>query len=153
MTECCQFYSQNLFLMTLLFQSLIFALLQIFGHGKNSGFHFRFVMNWVDSFEQTFYRNPFFLTAVYFNWSIKISKFYGKVGVISCLLFHLIWKNYLLYWGFSLKNNYSMFEWVFLRVVVLMKYDVWVRAVLTLCPYGKRTDTVSVSVYTTMDIK
>ena len=38
--------------------------------------------------------------------------------------------------------------WVSLRVVVLLKYEVWVWAVLTLCQYGMRTDTVSVSVYT-----
>ena len=38
--------------------------------------------------------------------------------------------------------------WVPLRVVVLLKYEVWVWAVLTLCQYGTRTDTVSVSVYT-----
>ena len=31
------------------------------------------------------------------------SKFYGKVGVISWLLFHLIWKNYVLYWDFDSK--------------------------------------------------
>ena len=32
------------------------------------------------------------------------SKFYGKVGVIFWFLFHLIWKNYVLYWGFDLKS-------------------------------------------------
>ena len=32
------------------------------------------------------------------------SKFYGKVGVISWFLFHLIWKNYILYWDFDLKS-------------------------------------------------
>ena len=32
------------------------------------------------------------------------SKFYGKVGVISWFLFHLIWKNYVLYWDFDLKS-------------------------------------------------
>ena len=32
------------------------------------------------------------------------SKFYGKVGVISWLHFHLIWKTYLLYWDFDLKS-------------------------------------------------
>ena len=32
------------------------------------------------------------------------SKFYGKVGIISWLLFHLIWKNYILYWDFVLKS-------------------------------------------------
>ena len=32
------------------------------------------------------------------------SKFYGKVGVISWILFHLIWKNYILYWDFDLKS-------------------------------------------------
>ena len=30
--------------------------------------------------------------------------FYGKVGVISCLLFHLIWKNYVLNWDFDSKS-------------------------------------------------
>ena len=35
---------------------------------------------------------------------IKFSKFYGKVGVISWFLFHLIWKNYILYWDFDLKS-------------------------------------------------
>ena len=38
--------------------------------------------------------------------------------------------------------------WVSLSVVVLLKYEVWVWAVLTLCQYGMSTDTVSVSVYT-----
>ena len=32
------------------------------------------------------------------------SKFYGKVGAISWLLFHLIWKNYVLYCDFDLKS-------------------------------------------------
>ena len=32
------------------------------------------------------------------------SKFYGKLGVISMSLFHLIWKNYVLYWDFDLKS-------------------------------------------------
>ena len=32
------------------------------------------------------------------------SKFYGKVGVIFWFLFHLIWKNYVLYWDFDLKS-------------------------------------------------
>ena len=32
------------------------------------------------------------------------SKFYGKVGVISWFLFHLIRKNYVLYWDFDLKS-------------------------------------------------
>ena len=31
-------------------------------------------------------------------------KFYGKVGVISWLLFHLIWKNYVLNWDFDSKS-------------------------------------------------
>ena len=35
---------------------------------------------------------------------IIFSKFYGKVGVISWFLFHLIWKNYVLYWDFDLKG-------------------------------------------------
>ena len=38
------------------------------------------------------------------KWKIIFSKFYGKVGVISWFLFHLIWKNYVLYWDFDLKN-------------------------------------------------
>ena len=38
--------------------------------------------------------------------------------------------------------------WVFLRVVVLLKNEFWVWAVLTQCQYGSRTETVSVSVYT-----
>ena len=32
---------------------------------------------------------------------IGFSKFYGKVGVLSWLLFHLIWKNYVLNWDFD----------------------------------------------------
>ena len=32
------------------------------------------------------------------------SKFYGKLGIISCLLFHLIWKHYILYWDFDSKS-------------------------------------------------
>ena len=35
---------------------------------------------------------------------IDFSKFYGKVSVISWFLFHLIWKNYVLYWYFNLKS-------------------------------------------------
>ena len=39
------------------------------------------------------------------NWKKNnFSKFYGKVGVISWFLFHLIWKNYVLYWDFDLKS-------------------------------------------------
>ena len=38
------------------------------------------------------------------SWSISFSKFYGKVGVKSWLLFHLIWKNYVLYWDFDSKS-------------------------------------------------
>ena len=37
------------------------------------------------------------------TWN-NFSKFYGKVGLISWLLFHLIWKNYVLYWDFDLKS-------------------------------------------------
>ena len=36
--------------------------------------------------------------------TIDFSKFYGKVGVIFWFLFHLIWKNYVLYWDFDLKS-------------------------------------------------
>ena len=36
--------------------------------------------------------------------SYYFSKFYGKVGVISWLLFHLIWKNYVLNWDFDSKS-------------------------------------------------
>ena len=43
----------------------------------------------------------------------------------------------------------NLMIWVSLRVVVLLKYEAWVWAVLTLCQYGTHTDTVSVSVYTT----
>ena len=32
------------------------------------------------------------------------SKFYAKVGAISWLLFHLIWKNYVLNWDFVMKS-------------------------------------------------
>ena len=42
---------------------------------------------------------PFFRKNV-----LKGSKFFGKVGVISCFLFHLIWKNYVLYWDFDTKS-------------------------------------------------
>ena len=35
---------------------------------------------------------------------VEFSKFYGKVGVIFLILFHLIWKNYILYWDFDLKS-------------------------------------------------
>ena len=37
---------------------------------------------------------------IFFQLVINFSKFYGKVGVTSWLLFHLIWKN------FSIENNY-----------------------------------------------
>ena len=40
-----------------------------------------------------------------FSWIlISFSKFYGKIGVISWLLFHLIWKNYVLYWDIDSKS-------------------------------------------------
>ena len=35
------------------------------------------------------------------------SKFYGRVGVISWLLFHLIWKNYVLYWDLDTKQLFQ----------------------------------------------
>ena len=40
------------------------------------------------------------------DWSpkIKFSKFYGKVGVIFWILFHLNGKSYVLYWYFDLKS-------------------------------------------------
>ena len=34
----------------------------------------------------------------------NFSKFYGNVGVIFWFLFHLIWKNYVLYWDINLKS-------------------------------------------------
>ena len=41
----------------------------------------------------------------FFNeFVIIFSKFYRKVDVISWFLFHLIWKNYFLYWDFDLKS-------------------------------------------------
>ena len=48
----------------------------------------------------------FFLTFynTNFNSGKNFSKFHGKVGVISWFLFHLIWKNYVLYWDFDLKS-------------------------------------------------
>jgi len=39
-----------------------------------------------------------------FYWIIIFSKFYGKLGVISWFLFHLIWKNYVLYCDFDWKS-------------------------------------------------
>ena len=44
--------------MTLLFQSFIFALAYINGHGKNSGFHFK--LSWIELtvLNKYFYRNP-----------------------------------------------------------------------------------------------
>ena len=44
------------------------------------------------------------LTQVVSSTNTYISKFYGKVGVLSWILFHLIWKNYFLYWDFDLKS-------------------------------------------------
>ena len=44
------------------------------------------------------------------------SKFYGKVGVIFWFLFHLIWKNYVLYWDFDLKSWIGDFFTRFTRV-------------------------------------
>ena len=52
-------------------------------------------------------------------------------------------------WMWPQKDYKNGWFWVSLRVVVLLKYEVWVWAVLTLCQYGMHTDTVSVSVYTT----
>ena len=43
-------------------------------------------------------------TLDYHAFQNLFSKFYGTVGVISWLLFHLIWKNYVLYWDFDLKS-------------------------------------------------
>ena len=40
---------------------------------------------------------------------VEFSKFYGKVGVIFLILFHLIWKNYILYWDFDLKSWFADF--------------------------------------------
>ena len=42
-------------------------------------------------------------------------KFYGKVGVISWFLFHIIWKNYVLYWDFDLKIWIVIFSLVSLK--------------------------------------
>ena len=53
---------------------------------------------------------------------------------------------------YKFERSFLGHVWVSLRVVVSMKYDVWVWAVLTLCQYGKRTDTVSVSVYTACEL-
>ena len=43
------------------------------------------------------------------------SNFYGKVGVIFWLLFHLIWKNYVLNWDFDMKSwivdFFTRFTW------------------------------------------
>ena len=36
--------------------------------------------------------------------NIYFSKFYGKVGVLSWLLFNFIWKNYVLNWDFDSKS-------------------------------------------------
>ena len=38
------------------------------------------------------------------NTNTYFSKFYGKVGIISWLLFHLIWKNYVQHWDFGSKS-------------------------------------------------
>ena len=43
--------------------------------------------------------NNFYIT--YITPTKTFPKFYGKVGVISWLLFHLIWKNYILDWDFD----------------------------------------------------
>ena len=38
------------------------------------------------------------------------NKFYGKVShILSWLLFHLIWKNYVLYWYFNSKSGIAAF--------------------------------------------
>ena len=42
---------------------------------------------------------------------IYFSKFYGKVGVISWSLFHLIWKNYVLYYTEILTRKVEL--WIF----------------------------------------
>ena len=50
---------------------------------------------------QSFFDQYHFLN----NTTIRIfSKFYGKGGAISWLLFHLIWKNYVLHRDFSSKS-------------------------------------------------
>ena len=54
-----------------------------------------------------FYRWQLFMinyTTDFICKNINFSKFYGKVGVISWFLFHLIRKNYILYWDFDLKS-------------------------------------------------
>ena len=43
-------------------------------------------------------------TRLYAPKLVPFSKFYGKVGVISWFLFHLIRKNYVLYWDFDMKS-------------------------------------------------
>ena len=54
------------------------------------------------------------------------------------------WQNNFSSQNFSVENNYSMFEWVSLRVVVPMKYDVWVLSYPYCVSTVSSTDTVSV---------
>ena len=45
-----------------------------------------------------------FLSWWHKTYTNYISKFYGKVDVLLWLLFHLIWKNYVLNWDFDSKS-------------------------------------------------
>ena len=51
--------------------------------------------------------NTLYLVSFEFFWlhmDIIFSQIYGKVGVKSWLLFHLIWKDYILHWDFDQKS-------------------------------------------------
>ena len=65
-------------------------------------------------------------------WQIRQFMITNIVWILK--KFHKIYRKYY-------KNGWF---WVSLRVVVFLKFEIWVWAVLTLCQYGMRTDTVSV---------
>ena len=81
-------------------------------------------------------KNPNFRTIIhtYVLWYWQINQFLVK--------FHELWKILKDPQEIYRKFFKNLMIWVSLRVLVLLKYEVWVWAVLTLCQYGTRTDTL-----------
>ena len=60
------------------------------------------ILAWKVDFFPTYFTHTFLVLKN--SAERNFSKIYGNVGVISWFLFHLIWKNYVLYWDFDLKS-------------------------------------------------
>ena len=75
--------------------------LKCFSHHWN--FHFNAILKFDNSIN---------ICVTFITWKIrsiytlywKVVDYGTKVGIISWILFHLIWKNYVLYWDFDLKS-------------------------------------------------